>query len=219
MIVLGMSGKMGVGKNYISDTIVVPTLLDMFATKGYTLIPYYYSFGSFIKTHIYARDTTDSLSFENMFIRKTPEVRSTLQSYGTDIVRNTIRDDVWIRELDMWMRIQVHQLNQLPAKHSQNMIPLFVIQDIRFQNEYEFVRKMQNSLVIRVEAPSRNKDRVLSEIANEHHVSETDLDMAFFEHVLQNDPCDDDVHTLEKSVKNILAIFCSKINLKIYEDK
>lgn len=213
MIVLGMSGKLGVGKNYVSDKYVIPKLMEMFG-DDYTVVPYYFSFGSFIKTEIYGRDMTDTLSFRNLFIKKTSSVRKHLQTYGTEMGRHHIREDLWIRHVDMWIQIQTYQLRQLPVL-KKKILPLFVIQDIRFKNEWTYVQNLANSILLRVHAPSRNKSRCESEQANSQHASETDLDRVPFPYTIHNDPWDEDV---QEQVNAILQEVAPKIDLKIYED-
>lgn len=215
MIVLGMSGKLGVGKNYLSDHFVVPRLIEIFKEQGIQLLPYYFSFGSFIKSEIYARDMTNTLSFHNLFVEKTTEVREYLQTYGTEVGRQTVRPDVWIRQLQIWISIQQYQLSQLPLNIRRTMVPLFIVQDIRFENELAYVQSLPNNLVIRVVAPKRNQERHTMEGSNKYHPSEIDLDSLPFEHVVHNDIDEGGVlHELENVVKR----WTSKVDLKIYDD-
>jgi hypothetical protein len=216
MIVLGMSGKLGVGKNFLSDHFVVPRLIEIFKEQDIQLLPYYFSFGSFIKSEIYARDMTNTLSFHNLFVEKTTEVREHLQRYGTEVGRQTVRSDVWIRQLESWISIQQYQLSQLPVKTRRTMVPLYIVQDIRFENELAYIKSLPNSLVIRVVAPKRNEERHVMEKCNRYHPSEIDLDGLPFEHIVHNDigEADDVLRQLE----NIVKRWTSKVDLKIYDD-
>ena len=186
-IILGMSGKMGVGKNYISESMIVPHLIrEVEIANGTRLVPFFLSFGSFIKSELYARDAT--LTYESLFHQKTKVVRTRLQEYGTALGRESVNKDLWIRHVEIWMRIQtegIRQLNQ-SLECASTMLPLFVVQDIRFENELAFVQSFKNSFVVRVDAPDRHVQRVRTEGSNATHVSETSLDAATFDYHLDN---------------------------------
>lgn len=214
MIVLGMSGKLGVGKNYVSDKYIIPKLMTIYLEKGFTVIPYYFSYGSFIKSELYAKDTIGDLSFYNLFVQKTSEIRHRLQTYGTDICRNNVRKDMWIRHVHMWINIQQYQLDQLPENIKNNIIPLFVIQDVRFENEYNFVKSFKNHILIRVESHTRNLIRSQFENSNAKHLSETSLDDKCFENIIHNE-IDTTSDALDIEIDHILIPLLEKINLKI----
>lgn len=188
-IVLGISGKMGVGKNYISERYLLPQIMEDFRVKyGVQLLPYFFSFGSFIKSELYARDPT--LTYNSLFHQKTNEIRTRLQEYGTAVGRDTIHKDVWIRHVDLWMQIQKENLDTLNHRtdaSSTVMIPMFVIQDVRFENEAKFVESHPNGFVIRIEAPDRHAQRVVTEGCNGNHVSETALDTYSFSYRINNE--------------------------------
>lgn len=208
MIVLGMSGKLGVGKNYVSDKHIIPEIIKSFKEeRGMNVIPYYFSFGSFIKSNIYSNDTKNELCFQNLFVRKTSKVRERLQTYGTEVCRTGIRDDLWIRYVDIWMNIQSYQLDQLPVEVRKDMLPLFVIQDVRFKNELKYVSNRQNSVVVRVVAPGRNRERVVQEKSNSTHASEIDLDDTEFEFTIQNDEIDTKDISLEEQIRPVVRRF------------
>lgn len=209
-IVLGMSGKLGVGKNYISDKFIIPRLIREFASRNVTLVPYYFSFGSFIKAQLYAEDGLDDLTFENLFVHKSSNVRERLQKFGTEMGRDKLRKDLWIRYVDIWISITLYQLQQLESDNP--ILPLYIIQDVRFQNELEYVQDYPNHLVVRVVAPGRHSIRCTQSNSNGTHLSEIDLDAAVFEHVLLNDPSDSE--NVASRVDDIVSTFVHKINLK-----
>jgi hypothetical protein len=185
MIVLGISGKMGVGKNYVSEKYIIPLLITEFERLGKKVIPYFFSFGSCIKAELYSRDST-KFTYDNLFNDKPGWVRQSLQEYGTKVGREGISSDVWIRQIELWMKIQINGIQKIP--NHQEFIPLFILQDLRFTNELEFVRSFPNSLIIRVEAPHRNQERCKKENGNYGtHISETDLDNSVFPFYFFND--------------------------------
>lgn len=188
-VVLGISGKMGVGKNYVSDKVIVPMLMEEMGKENITVIPFYISFALFLKASIVAMDTTGEWTFENMFVGKTRASRDKLQSYGAEM--RGIRKDVFVRFVDVFIQSQMYQLGQLPSSVRSSFVPLFIIQDIRFENELEFVKtSFPRSVVVRVHAPERNRQRVDEERSNGKDVSETGLDGGRydFDHVVFNDP-------------------------------
>lgn len=188
MIVLGMSGKMGVGKNYLSECYIIPMIIEHYRKEGITIIPYFFSFANFMKSELYARDTLDILNYRNMFVCKTQDTRKKLQQYGTEMGRNSVHDRIWIKHVELWIKIQAEQLMTVSNNcKDMQMVPLFVIQDIRFKNELEFVQGLSNAMVIRVEAPKRHLQRCLSENSQNQHISEKDLDDVIFPTTLYND--------------------------------
>lgn len=201
-VILGISGKMGVGKNYVSEAFVIPQLMEMYAIlhPRTRLVPYFFSFGSFIKSELYARDA--SLSYESLFDAKTTETRRRLQEYGTELGRQSVGKDMWIRALELWMRIQTEGLARI-ATHDR---PLFIIQDIRFPNELAFVKAHADALIIRVEAEDRHIRRLAKEKSNGMHISETALDDVAFQYVIQNQ--EDRSHdAISSDVAHILRSF------------
>jgi hypothetical protein len=200
MILLAMSGKMGVGKNYVSERYIIPLLINELEKQGKKVIPYFFSFGSCIKAELYSRDP--KYTYENMFEKKPGWVRKDLQEYGTKIGRDGICSDIWIRQVELWIKIQTEGLKKL----GENMIPLFVIQDVRFINELEFVSSFPNSLIIRVEAIERHHLRCIQEnnIHNDTHISETELDDAKFPYYFLNDGSCNEQEQAERIVQYYL---------------
>lgn len=218
-IVVGMSGKMGVGKNFISEAYIVPKLIqyveDTF--NDIRLVPSFFSFGSFIKSELYARDA--HLTFDSLFQAKTKDVRARLQAYGTEVGRQSIHKNIWVRHVDLWMQIQMDGLAHLNAittprtggTHAPTVryVPLYIIQDIRFENELALVKSFEWALVVRVEADDRHTQRVQLEQSNAQHVSETALDSMPFEYVLDN-RIDRPETSLRQDVDTIVASFTTR---------
>lgn len=138
----------------------------------------------------------------------TPTVRWLLQTLGTDVMRDRIHPDIWVNALfvdyvDLYKGVwsSGHQLYEKPN---------WIITDMRFPNELKAV-KNRGGITIRV-----NKTKVYhddTEMAHamafmsiegkltEEHPSETALDGAEFDFVINNDGSIDD---LLLSIKKIL---------------
>ena len=136
----GFGGKQGVGKNYIAEKIFIPKL-----QRKNTLVM---AFGDHFKV-----DTCTKYNrpYESVFINKDFETRKILQITGTEEGRNKYGQDIWINTVDTWMRV-----------YSERGIERFVITDIRFPNELEFI-KSKGGTTIKIEAPNRNMTKLLYE--------------------------------------------------------
>lgn len=188
-VVLGMSGKMGVGKNYVSDKYLVPMMMKrMMEERGVSVIPIYLSFALFLKSSVLATDTTNEWTYDNLFCQKTKASRTKLQTHG--LAMRTNREDVFIRYVHTFMTYQLQQLAELPESIRRSTLVMFIVQDVRFQNELNYVQSIPHSVVVRVHAPARNQARIHQEQSNATHVSETQLDDCRFEFdgVIFNDP-------------------------------
>uniref|UniRef100_A0A6C0LYL1 Uncharacterized protein n=1 Tax=viral metagenome TaxID=1070528 RepID=A0A6C0LYL1_9ZZZZ len=173
-LLIGLSGKMGSGKNYIAEKIL-PIILN----KMITNIQYYYiAFGDQMKVEVGCRNK--DLSYDSLFNEKTKEVRQMLQEYGTKNGRDKYGEDIWIRSLSLWMEIYK---NRTPNKNN-----IFIVTDVRFRNEAQWI-KQHNGILLRVNAPNRTASRVKQEGSEDiqNHLSETDLDNYPFEYVINND--------------------------------
>jgi phosphomevalonate kinase len=179
MKIIGLSGKMGCGKNYIAEKI----LYSHYKDKYNILI---IGFGDLVKAELYARDKT--LSYDELYDKKTFESRKKLQEYATENGRNKYGFDMWIRGLD----IQIETFNK---RHENALI---IICDVRFKNECEYI-KSKGGTIIRIISNNRTLDRYKQEGNNEiekinnikNHSSETELDNYNFDHIIYNDYKDD----------------------------
>ena len=127
MKLIGLSGKLGSGKNYIAEKIIAPFFQD----KYNILI---IGFGDQVKNELYARDL--SLTYDLLYDHKSFESRKKLQEYATEYGRDKYNQDMWIRGLDM--QIQTF-CNRSPKE------VLIIICDVRFQNEAEYIKSHKNS--------------------------------------------------------------------------
>ncbi len=166
---IGISGKMGVGKDYI-----VNNYLSNLYEKNIII-----SFADMIKINLMVHN---NIKLNELYGNKTPEIRQLLQYEGTENGRNKYGEDIWIKYIKSW--------GELYLSRGYKYI---IITDVRFKNEYEFI-KNNNGIIIRIEAPNRNEQRLRNESSNEeeynkikNHKSEIDLDNLNFDIIINND--------------------------------
>jgi len=175
MIIIGLSGKMGSGKNYIAEKIIYPSYKD-----DYNIL--IIGFGDLMKNELYARDKT--LTYDELYDHKTFETRNKLQQYGTENGRDKYHQDIWIRGLD----IQVETFRRRSGDNC-----LVIVCDIRFKNEAEYI-SMKGGKIIRVISEDRTNERYLKEANGDkkqyenivNHRSETELDSYKFDYIINN---------------------------------
>jgi phosphomevalonate kinase len=177
MKLIGLSGKLGSGKNYIAEKIIAPYFKD----KYNILI---IGFGDQVKNELYARDL--SLTYDLLYDQKSYESRKKLQEYATEHGREKYNEDMWIRGVD----IQIETFCRRSSKEA-----LVIICDVRFINEAEYI-KSKNGLVFRIISPNRTNIRYNNESNNDQikynnickHKSEIDVDnYNLFDLIINND--------------------------------
>lgn len=172
--IIGVSGKLGTGKDYVVENFIVPYL----HSKG--LSTSIVAFADQIKINA---ATQNNLPIMEMYGDKTPEIRKMLQIAGTEEGRNKFGEDIWIRYLQ----------NLITLRSLRDKIDVFIITDCRFLNEAEWI-KQDSGLLIRINAPDRNSQRLNNEshgdpelrIMISKHPSEISLDDYVFSHVIDN---------------------------------
>lgn len=95
--------------------------------------------------------------------------RFLLQYLGTDVLRNSINEDIHVNLL----------LNELKSSQNANILA-FAITDLRFRNELDAIKK-HGGLTIRLNRNEANKI-----VSNSQHESETALDNAQFDITIDN---------------------------------
>jgi|LakMenEpi03Aug12_release.lakeMendotaPanAssembly.Ray.scaffolds.fasta_scaffold10581_19 hypothetical protein len=128
-------------------------------------------------------------------------VREFLQKLGTEAMRNQIHPNTWENALfaDYEEKFANKGISGFhdPIRYKRSLgFPNWVITDTRFPNELQAV-KDRNGITIRINRPSL--DQKINSI--NLHLSETALDNAEFDHVIENDA---DIPALIKKVKTIL---------------
>jgi hypothetical protein len=121
----------------------------------------------------------------------TPTVRWLLQTLGTDVMRDVIHPDIWINALFVdYVALHNGKWNQGYDTYEK---PNWLITDLRFPNEIVAIKK-RGGITIRV-------IRDLAHISPISHKSETALDDAEFDFVIDNNS---DLFDLTFKVKAIL---------------
>jgi hypothetical protein len=153
MRIIGLSGKIGVGKTTIAQYIIellkgwqIASFADLIKQEAARK----YDFDPALAYSKAGKETVIKLSDGS---RKT--VRELLQHYGTDVVRAGDRD--------RWVRVMERNLMIARGK-----IPGVIIDDVRFPNEALMVRR-RAGLLVRIEPYP-------GYIAPSSHISETALD-------------------------------------------
>lgn len=212
MILLGVSGKLGVGKNYITENYLVPKLIEQFSKENVQYVPYFFSFGTQVKVELYSRDTSSSLNYNNLFVEKTKHSRTSLQQYATENGRDRYRKDMWVRAIDMWIQVQMSNIEVVNKHLSRKIVPIFVVEDVRFENEYEYIKSNSGILVL-VESGYRNFERILKELENTNnktndtiHESELGLEHLEFHVRINNDPVNSDTieFIIDEFISNLM---------------
>lgn len=172
--VIGFSGKLGTGKNYLAEQLL-PRLVDF---NRYRVK--YVSLADTLKVLTAVRN---NIPIQRMYGNKTKEDRILLQQEGTERGRKVYGEDYWLDIVKAWIEV-----DSAPP----NRFDLYILTDVRFPNEAAWVQ--QNGVLIRLYAPDRNHVRVHHESGgNEEvmkqittHASETALDEFKFDHVVNN---------------------------------
>lgn len=154
-MIFGFAGKMGSGKNYVSEKIFIPLFEKKFPNRK--ILPV--AFADQLKINTIVKY---NLNRNDVYTTKTYESRKLLQEEGTEYGRNKCGNDIWIRYLSEWMYI----LNQ-------KGITDFVITDCRFENEANWI-KQKNGKIIRVELDK--SQNIYKDKETQSHISETELD-------------------------------------------
>jgi phosphomevalonate kinase len=186
-MIYGFSGKMGTGKNYICENMFLPIIKHETGKDVLQL-----AFADQIKVNVM---TKYNLTKEDVCDKKSADVRHLLQKEGTEEGRDKLGTNIWVNYLDKWIDL-----------HRSRGIEHFLITDVRFINEVEYI-KSKGGRVIRIEAEERNRERLERENNGEHirqHRSETELDTyTDFDLVLNNDR-DSDQQKLHQTLKDFL---------------
>ena len=155
-VIIGISGKIGSGKSTLAAN-----LAGYFVNNGLSSYPF--SFGDAVKRSVGAVFSPffrhfskgDKLPCGMAFERA-------LQKFGTDICRD-IDPDIWIRHL--W-----HDMRVCPSSAK-----FILIDDVRFRNEFDFVRDM-GGILIRMGNEVDKRKGCISECREPDHISELELD-------------------------------------------
>lgn len=182
MVLIGLCGKMGTGKDYIANKFI-GSYLTSTGSKWMKV-----SFADQLKINTMTRF---NLNYEEIFEKKTAKTRKLLQKEGTDMGRNVYGQDIWIRYLENWLKL-----------YTARGFSDFIITDVRFKNEIDFIRT-KRGIVLKIESEYGNTQRLTEESKDNeqlynmisNHTSETEIDKLdnhLFDEVIQNDNFKDD---------------------------
>jgi len=200
--VFGFCGKIGTGKNYIAEQI----FQKMMPEKQTAVL----AFADQLKI-----DGIVKLGLERYkcFVEKDEFTRKSLQRIGTEEGRDVYGKDLWINYLREWIMV-----------NAERGVKRFIISDVRFKNEFDLIAEEFNGINIRVNAPERNREKLIQEAKGDEeklallsaHISETDLDEGRdFDYTITNDYQDNAVLQVRELIKEIkakdkedLVVFC-----------
>ena len=226
---IGFSGKIGSGKNYIAEQIFTPLLINKLYNKNTLIVPYYFSFGDHLKVECLCRNSYESLSddigYYGFFCEKTKETRDMLQKYGTENGREKYHENIWIRAVDTWVKIQTQRLK----KSGIDTLAIIIISDIRFKNEVKYIED-HGGIVIRIDANDRSSLRIDQESNGDviikhniqNHESEISLDDYEFKYVINNSlnreliEIDNDVNNIINDIYDVIT--GEEKNKQLYTD-
>lgn len=176
MHIIGVSGKLGTGKDYLTDKLIKP----FFISRGMTVCTM--SFADQIKVNVASRN---KLHINDMYGTKDPTLRKLLQKEGTELGRDKYGENYWVDQLATWIEL----------RKMRNEVDVVIIPDCRFPNEVEWVEST-GGVVFRIEATDRNIERLRRESGGDlklydtiaNHASEISLDKYSFkpENVIKN---------------------------------
>lgn len=178
VLLIGLCGKMGSGKDFITNNYIVPYLQRH--GKSHLQL----SFADQIKVNVM---TKMDVRFDDVYVTKNHESRKLLQLEGTEHGRRVLGEDIWINYHKSWVEV-----------FGSRGIDVVIVSDVRFQNEAKYI-KTNGGILIKIDAPTRTEKRLQQEsnadlkIYNQikSHASECDLDnfpKSFFDIIIYNDP-------------------------------
>ena len=121
-----------------------------------------------------------------MKINENTKIREFLQALGTECMRNTLSDNIWVAALMADYKHVDYNDDEQPS------LPNWIITDVRFPNEAEAI-KARGGIILRVNRPGYAPINA--------HPSEVGLDAWDFDYRIVNNS---DVFDLKVAVENVL---------------
>ena len=173
--IIGFSGKIGSGKDYIAKNIFLNEFLKKYKNQRYLFL----SFADSLKQ---VCSLQYNFNYNELYCNKTKESRLKLQLTGDDY-KKKYGIKCFINSLEMSIKL-----------HSERSdINLFLIPDVRYPAEYELIKKLGGK-ILRIESPERTAEKLKKECGGDtvllnkikNHSSEVSLDNYNFDFVIKN---------------------------------
>lgn len=228
MAIIGIAGKIGSGKDLVGE--IIQYLTSNYYKSGYSLeyfrqqnkkrndYPLYLDwqivkFADALKDMVCiltgcTREQLEDTNFKNSHLAdewkqdiestKAITYRKLLQKLGTDLLRNQLHENVWVNALmnNYKPEYKFNDRSKATVENWHNTkFPNWIITDCRFPNELEAI-KNREGVSIRV-----NREDITGQGKFNPHTSETALDNAGFDYVIDNNS---DIQALIDKVKIIL---------------
>lgn len=180
MLIIGLCGKMGSGKDYIADNYIVP-VLNKENLKGIK-----FCFADFLKMSCVIKHKT---SFNDVYYNKPENVRTLMQTTGTQ--KRHKNPEYFINQMNFWLNV-----------FKMRKLDYVIISDIRYQNEFEFVKSQEKNFIIKINSPLRNKNYT-QKYSNENiqfHSSEIEINNFNADLIINNDDNDNNEQQLTQIV-------------------
>lgn len=186
-IVIAFTGTLGSGKDFLADITrkhlfegrIVQNVSFADLLKMNSMLSFEEPYGEDAERNLGSSecglDTVEE-RYTEFFSTKPENVRKAIQNYGENLrLRNP---NIWIHGLYTQMLNQYHV----------NGVTVFLISDLRFPMEADFVREIGGT-IIRVWAPVRSAgvQARYSDKAVNTHISETFVDKITADHIINND--------------------------------
>ena len=180
--VIAITGKIGSGKNFVMEQMLVPYLHQ----RGYRVSVL--AFADFLKVKCCVEQ---NISYDRVFTTKDAESRTLLQTCGEQI--RELNPFTLIQALDCYIQLTF-----------QRGCDIVLISDVRYKNEFDWLQEKYNARIVRVVAPTRTYDKVLQEAAGNipkfheimNHTSETQLDSCDIATIENDYECNCNIQTL-----------------------
>jgi hypothetical protein len=172
--IIGFSGKIGSGKDYVAKNIFLPMLINL------KINPLILSFADPLKQEFALRYES---TYEELYINKNNITRKRLQDVGDDF-RNKYGATVYVNAMKMNIKLHTERSN----------VKCIIIPDVRFPEEMKFIQN-NGGKVFRIVAKNRSIDKLKKECNEDkeemnlrsNHISETALDDKCFDGYVKND--------------------------------
>lgn len=148
--IIGFSGKIGVGKDYIANHIFLKQLSTIWEEK-FNSNKIQYLFISFADPLKLICGLENNLEYNELYQNKTTKSRRSLQTIG-EKYRKKYGKNCFVKCLEISIKTHCERSN----------INLFLIPDVRYIEEFNFIKK-HNGIIIRINAPRRNLQKLKKE--------------------------------------------------------